>query len=428
MSTDLKLPSLQISRNKLAFVVHLVLWLILVFQTTGSLLPGLKEGDSFGIYHELKDGVDLLTIIDFPYHFNIVKKAWESKTTFGSGLSIYSAQSQIKATSDWAGSQISETLIFGYSPTVLWVLLPLVPFSHATAFFLFNVAGLLAVYWMTYPGRTRWGIGILLFFSTIANACFGLGQTAILTGAGLLFLAEKTCDGNSVNDWRDELIAGSVLWALTAKPPVAVIAVAALAGLRRWRTLAAAGILTIISTLVLMPWLGDNWIRDYWRVITSYTAVGGGPQYAWSVHPEYLSNLRGLLNVNMALPDDLASTMSLLVWLGAIVSLVIAGLRFFVSARRLWSLSIVLYFLFCPHVTRTELLQISVILSLSVSTGNKLSWGEILLLPALPLFILLLRPLGPPLHSFVPLVVLLGCLIFFPDDQRRPCLMKHSKV
>ena len=378
-------------------------------------MPGLKLGNSFGIYHEVVDGTDFLTILDFPYHYNIVKKAWEAKITDGSGLSIYSAESQLRATSEWADSPVSETLLFGYSPTMLWLLLPLVPFSHAVAFFLFNAAGLIAVYWMTYPGRSRWGTGILLFFSAIANECFGIGQTAVLTGAGLLFLAERTVSGNPAKGWRDDLISGAALWALTAKPSVAIAAIAAIAALRRWRILAAAGLLTAITTLAASPWLGANWASDYIHILRSYDSVNSSSQYAWSVHPEYLSNLRGILTVNIGLKDNLAAAISSSVWLIAITGLIISGARSVLSVKRVWAISIVLYLLFCPHVSRTELLQTAVVLSLAVSVSGKLSVGEIVLLTTLPLYVLTLRPLGPPLESFIPLVVLFGFLVFFPE-------------
>lgn len=418
------LSAIQLTRRKLNFVVHFILWLILVFRIVGSQWPILHEGSSFGIYQYIEGDTISTTIIDFPSHFNFVQKTWRSQTTVGTGSSIYSAQNHLKVTSEWAGMQVPIALPFGYSPTMLWVLLPLVPFTHATAFFLFNVVGLLAVYWMTHPGRSRWGIGILIFLSLLADSCFGLGQSAILTGAGLLFLAETTCADHYTNNWRNTLTTGFVLWALTAKPTIALIAVPVLISLRSWRTLALAVILTIATTLLLTPWLGEHWARDYISMAMSYDKVNAGPHFAWSLHPEMMSNLRGIRNVYLAMPDDLASHISSSVWFAGIVGLIIIGLRFFVSAARLWSFSILMFLLFCPHVTRTEVLQVSIILSLSVTAADELSWADFVLLTFIPLIVLLHHPNSLPAPGFISQALLLICLIFFSQKASTPQLLQ----
>ena len=251
-------------KRSLIFIVHFVLWITLSFKVIGS-LPLMQFESPFGIYvQSIKDGPNSsLMVIDFPYIFNFVQKTWRSQTTVNSGSSVYSIENHLKVTSEWAGKQLNRSLPFGYSPTMFWVLAPLSQFPHAVAYYLFNVAGLLAVFWLTHPYHSRWGIGLLMFFSMVAHVCFALGQTALLTGAGLLFLAEKTKEDSGVYSWRNTLLTGATLWALTAKPPIALVAITVLCGLRRWRTLFAAGILTIVSTLIITPWLGANWVSDY---------------------------------------------------------------------------------------------------------------------------------------------------------------------
>jgi hypothetical protein len=123
-------------------------------------------------------------------------------------------KNHLKVTSGWAGGPVPYSLHFGYSPTMLWVLAPLVPFSHATAYLLFNIAGLFAIFWMTRPGLRRLGIGLVMFFSPVALFCFYLGQTAFLSGAALLLLALKTSDSRK-EGWRDTAVTGIVLWAIT---------------------------------------------------------------------------------------------------------------------------------------------------------------------------------------------------------------------
>jgi len=188
-----------------------------------------------------------------------------------------------------------------------------------------------------------------------------------------------------------------------------------LIGLRRWRMLVMAGIVTIAATLSLTPLLGDSWASDYVRMIMSYDTVNAGPHFAWSLHPEKMSNLRGMLNVYLALQDDLASRISASVWLAGIAGLAILGLRYAISAARLWSFSILLYLLVCPHVSRPEIMHVVVVLSLSVPVVAGLSWREVVLLIGIPLVVFIPHLLGSPSAVFISLALLLVGLMVFPE-------------
>lgn len=375
-------------QRHLILIVHFVLWIILSLKVIGSL--SLMQFDSpSGIYASSIENEPggYLMIIDFPFIFNFVQKAWRYETTVTSGSSIYSVKNHLKVTSEWAGKKLNRSMPFGYSPTMLWILAPLVRFPHAVAHFLFNLVSLLAVFWLTHPYHNRWGIGLLMFFSMVAQACFALGQTALLTAAGLLFLAKKTNEDNRIHSWRNTLLTGSALWALTAKPSVALTAIAVLFGLRRWRTLFAAGILTILSTLIITPLLGSNWVSDYFHLLWSYDKVHAGSIFSWSLVPEYMANLRAILNVDIGLPDNYACNISAIAWLITLAYISISGLRDHLSTKALWSMSILSYLVFCPHVSWTEELQIVIILSLCVPPQNNLSWQELVLLIILPLLV-----------------------------------------
>lgn len=357
------------------FIVHFVLWLALSIWVIRLLIPMLDYGSPFGILLPTTENgysKDTLKIVDFPFHFNFVQKVWRHETTVNSGLSIYSVENHLKVTSDWAGQKVSQSLHFGYSPTMLWILAPLVPFSPATAYFIFNIAGLFAVFWVTRPDRCRWGIGLLLFFSPLAQLCFVLGQNSLLTAAGLLYLAEKNRPDSHDHGWRNPLISGSVLWALTAKPTIALLAIAVLVGMRRWHTIFAAAIFTVISTLIISPWLGPNWINDYFHLLRAYNQIDAGPVFSWSIYPEFMANLRAILNIDIGFTDDVAGYVSAIVWLMVLAYLTMLGLLSRLSAAALWSMSILSYLLFCPHVGSTEVLQVLVILSLCVSPVDKL--------------------------------------------------------
>lgn len=367
----------------------MLLWATLTLLVSKEiLLPSARMVSTFGLTltaNEQGSSLRKLSILDFPFHFNFVKKAWLGETTVNSGSSIYSLENHLKVTSDWASMKLNKSLMFGYSPTMLWVLAPLVFFPHNVAYCLFNITGLFSIWWTTHPARCRHGVGLLAFFSLLALACFALGQTALLTGAGLLYIAEKTREENSSDDWRVPILAGIVLWALTAKPPLALTAGAVLVGIRQWRPLLVAGILTVFLTLAITPVLGTSWVHDYLHTINSYDLVNGGPAYAWTVAPSHMANLRGILSVDFGVADDIASRISSILWFIALLLISIVGNRSSLSKGAVWSLGILSFLLLCPHVTSTEELQLVLLIPLCVRPHNSLSWQELVLLVMIPL-------------------------------------------
>jgi len=373
----------------ITIIVHFILWAALtIYICKGELLPVARLGSTFGIKLEATEPGSSsmnLAINDFASHFTFVKKTWLGQTTVNSGSSVYSLENHLKVTSDWAGMKLNNALPFGYSPTMMWVLAPLVLFSHTTAYYLFNVGGLLSIWWQTHPFRCRRGVGLLAFFSLLSQACFRVGQTALITGAGLLFIAEKTRERNREGGWRNDIFVGIVLWALTAKPPLALTAIAVLLGRRRWRPLLVAGMLTILSTLAITPLLGANWVNDYIHMISSYDKVNAGVAFAESLSPNHMANLRGVLSVDFGVADNIASRISSIMWFIALLCIVAMGIRPRLSEGAIWSIGILSYLLLCPHVTSTEELQLVLILPLCVRPENRLNWQELVLLGIVPL-------------------------------------------
>jgi len=374
---------------RLSIIIHMSLWAALTLWISKEIVPpSARIVSTYGItLTPIERGSSFrnLIIIDFPSHFNFVKKAWLGQTTVNSGTSIYSLENHLKVTSEWAGIRLNYALPFGYSPTMLWVLAPLIYFPHIIAMSFFNIAGLSSIWWATHPARCRLGIGLLAFFSPLSQTCFAHGQTALLTGAGLLFIAEKTREENRADGWRIPMLAGVALWALTAKPPFALTAGAVLMGLRQWRPLLVAGILTLFSTLVITPVLGTNWMHDYLQMIGSYDLINANAVYAWSLVPSHMANLRGVLSVDFGVADDVASRISNIMWFIALLCIVAVGNRSKLSEGAIWSLGILSYLLFCPHVSSTEELQLVLLLPLCVRPQNTMKWQELVLLGMIPL-------------------------------------------
>ena len=198
--------------------------------------------------------------------------------------------------------------------------------------------------------------------------CFALGQTALITTAGLLMLMSRDLDdpGRTAPDrraasvWRDAI----VLWALTAKPPLALTGATALLAGRRFRPLVLALGLTVLSTVVLTPALGIGWMREYAHLATHYGRETADPAFAWSFVPETMSNLRALLHVALGTSDSVASHWSSGLWLLVLAGIVATGLGGVLPVQASWGFAALAYLLLCPHVSWTEEVLLVLILAL----------------------------------------------------------------
>ena len=195
-----------------------------------------------------------------------------------------------------------------------------------------------------------------------------LGQTAVLTTTACVFLAFRQL-GNSRHTggeaakrsiWPDVL----VLWALTAKPPLAILAGGALMAGRRWTTVAIAAALSLLTAALLTPRLGLEWPADYVHMVRTYDLDQADPIYAWSLHPEQMSNLRGVLYTTLGTGDHTAAKASSVAWLTMSLVIVLAGLLRRISVPAAWGLSMLAYVLFCPHVSYTDDLHVALAVAL----------------------------------------------------------------
>lgn len=404
----------RLAGYRLSNVAHSLLWGVLVLLVCRQvLLPALASKAPFGIWHV--NGVTILC--DFPSMFNFTKAFWLEQRP--SGMSAYSVANHLRVTSAWGGEELRHSLSFGYAPTMLWLLAPMAHLSHATAFCAFNGAGMLAVWWETRPVRCRFGVGLLAFLSPLAMACFQQGQTALLTGAGLLFLFERSRNGfDRFASWQTA-VTGLVLWALTAKPPLALTAGVVLLALRQWRPVLLAALLALATTLAISPLLGTGWVSDYLHLITTHNRLQADPAFAFSHFPQHMANLRGVLSVDVNLADDIASRIPSLIWLGTLAGLVALGPRLRLTVGGCWSVGVLLYLLFCPHVSSFEVLQVVLLLPFCVpAKGRNLDRKELVLLFMVPL-LPFLSPvqLGNRLILFSGLLVLLGFIFTLWRDK-----------
>jgi hypothetical protein len=308
-------------------------------------------GTNFGVVV----GTNKIVIHDFASHLNFAKAFWR-------GEGGYSVDDHLRMTARFAGERLPVALPFGYSPTMLWILAPLCPLPTAWGFFAWTLLGLVAVLWLSR--RYRSVLVAASFISPVALGCWKLGQTAIMTTVALIALmnsevtAERTGPGRHGVGW-----GAVVLWALTAKPPLAVAAGTALLAGRRFRMVGTALGLTVVSTALLLPLLGRGGLAEYLGLLTHYDLDTAAPAFAWSLVPDTMGNVRALLHVTLGIGDAAATRWSTVLWLLASTSIMVTAARRAMPTEVRWSLAVLAYLLFCPHVSWTEEMQLVVILA-----------------------------------------------------------------
>src|SRR5262245_7709273 len=355
--------------------------------------------DPFGVY--FVDGHPAGTM-DFAAIRAFARAAWSGALTRDT-TSAYTLAAYQRATELWLGMPDAFAQPCGYSPTMLWVMGPFSALPGRLAFLVWSSIGVAVTTWMIIRTRAPWP-ALLALLTPLTLYTVALGQTALLTTAALFYLMTV---GPGAADRQTDAKQGVVLWLLTAKPPLAVAAGAALLALRRWRVLLVALGLTAIGTIAVTPWLGSGWVRDYVGILTSYDRSRMPDAFGWAIVPEAMSNLRAALHSDLGVDDHLASRISAASWLAALV-----GILALVRLRRTsewatWSLSILAFLLFCPHVGGTEDLAL-------------------FLIPAT-----LLAPRGRILEAVVIGLVLGGLVLsptVGPAQARRPSVLFFAKA
>lgn len=325
------------TRRRVAFAVAAAALLI----NAAAALPDLWRQRPFGV-GPLGGGE--VPLKDFASHLRMARAAlarpWRDAP---STSSIYTPEAHREMTRDWAGGDLPAALPFGYSPTMIWVLAPLTLFDDATAYVLWSLLGLGLVGWLLWPREDAPVVAGLIFLSPLSTNAFALGQTAVYSNAVLLLLARPR------RAWLD----AALLWLLTAKPPVALMAGAALLAVGRWRAVGLALALALLSTALAHPLLGPGWAGDYLALARRYNSEEADPLFRWCLLPHYMANLRAALWAAGA-SDALAARLSALAWAVATALVVVAGWRRWLAAWAVWCLALLAFLLLSPHVNVTE--------------------------------------------------------------------------
>ncbi len=315
---------------------------------------------------------------DFAYVFNYAR--WAAARP---GASPYALAAHREFLSAWLGPRVGSALCFAYGPMMVLVLAPLFLLTTRWAWLAWNLAGAgaaaSAIERLSADDDRGRGWGRVAVVGATAFHCLVNGQTA-LVGAGCM-AAVFDADGNRAPDSRRRTIAVAA-WTtvLSAKPPLALVAIAALlaAGRVAAATLAALG--SILVVLLAVSWWGPAILHDYATLVARYNLVDADELVRAGFAPQQMSNLRGLLLSAGALDDAQAFRLSACVLLAALAIPIATALR----RGRSWPLelgaswAVLAYLLFAPHLTLTEdvLLVIPLLLlrRTGLVTGSRMAW------------------------------------------------------
>jgi len=297
---------------------------------------------------------------DFAYIFNYARYAAGFR-----GTSLYSIPAHRRFLADWLGPDVASCACFAYSPTMVLLLAPLLPFSTGLAWLLWDVMSVVVlVAGLAFTNRNDRNLANVARLGIIGPTTFyalALGQTALLT-TGAATLAIELERGAGPKTPRATWVAAAALVVLTIKPPLALLLAAALLAARRFRTLGIASVGVLVIAIAAMVWWSPSIVRDYVELVGNYNLVDAPPLFRAGFKPERMTNLRHVL-LGTGLFDD--SQASRLTWiplvalmLPAVASLVRGNA---VPVRIAAAFAATVYALFSPHLSPTEdLLMIAV--------------------------------------------------------------------
>ncbi|MDZ4788179.1 MAG: hypothetical protein SH807_04485 [Blastochloris sp.] len=314
------------------------------------------------------------------------------------------------------------SLSFGYSPTlaflygwtgldnsrlawIVWILASLTLFLGAVKKYLPDL------------NRVESAFLLVVFASPAVVMTLYQGQTALLTTGIFLWLATNSeknpvCKVTSV-------INILLLVLLTIKPPLALCAGCIMLTHKNFREVFTAALIAlIIGIFWTLRESNLQWVTDYLSLVNSWNKTDASPFFGSWIWPETMSNLRGVL-YQIKCSDRTAFLISKTCFGLALIIFTCAAykLRSHLSSKARWTLGLLIYLLFCPHLSATEdLAMIAVFLWLSTDTSLTLSSCErlfIMILCSSATFLLIMIPWLPqaPLAVFmIKAAFLLGLL------------------
>ena len=216
-----------------------------------------------------------------------------------------------------------------------------------------------------------------MFLTPTALAGFWLGRyRRCLASAAFIYLGRASLlkppsRGNLV-------LMTLVLWALTARPQLAITAGVALLAIRQWRTRAAgifadggddrSGDASAGTTLVLGLPIIARPLRSGDRT----------PAYQWALVPSYMNNLRAVLTMACGVRDDWSCKISMAAWLVSLALVLMSAWHRRLPTALVWGTCILLQLLLCPHVNSYELILLYAVMVCVLHLGGD---GRLMFVP-----------------------------------------------
>ncbi len=285
---------------------------------------------------------------DFAFMFN-----YSRYFIFQKCASVYSAEAHLFFMRDWMGAGTDWAMSFGWSPTVVLLMLPLMWLPTSWAWLVWTGISFIA----QWVGLALWNnnrdgglrLAWLCTFSLLAYYVVIQGQSAFFCVAMLMVCARSFKYGKA-----GEIAAVLALFALTFKPALALAAGVAFAVSGRARVAFASAFMGACVVAAATLWSGIGWIADYMALMKQYNLLDCMPELRAGYAPQLMTNLRSVFYVFGWLDDRLAGQISALCYFVALGTLVATGFK--KKLRFEWSLgfSIVAYSLFAPQLTATE--------------------------------------------------------------------------
>lgn len=268
-----------------------------------------RQGWPAGTLQKLKNGNYLFG--DYQAHRAIVERILNKTTS-----RPYTQEGQKEIFKNWIPTA-TQGLPHAYSPTTGLLLAPFVWMDVWTGYYVYvaiNLALLAALLngYLLPRARNNWelaAIGIFCLSLSVMHI-IGIGQTAILTLGALALLWHLVYDPEQKrlypSKWFQDVVLGVILFLLSAKPPMALLAGAVLLGARRWRAASLGAALFAANFTLMLPYYG-GWpyaVTDYLSFLQHYNREDLEPFFRECLNYGGASDPTGFMGKLFGLPEQ----------------------------------------------------------------------------------------------------------------------------
>jgi hypothetical protein len=268
----------------------------------------------FGVTYDVAS--ETISIHDFATTLAFTRFVWRERPPRPYGVEAH--QAMMRA---WTGTPISLAMPFGYPPTMLVVLAPLLVLDPVVSYLVWALAPVLLLLGWSWSrrgevARGAWEpwVGVLTLQSAACQGAVGFGQNALWILLASWVLYRNAALDAAARPKRD-LVDAACLVFLTVKPPAALAAALALLWMKRFRALTVAALATAVVLTSMTFWLGPTWLGDYLSLLAHYNPDAIPAAFRPFVRVESMSNLVHFLHDRFGIPVARGALISNGAWL-----------------------------------------------------------------------------------------------------------------